>query len=389
MSFKLRPYQQAAATKGIEFLNGKSKNNSVIIIPTGGGKSLVIADIARHLEGNIIIFQPSKELLEQNYAKYISYGNEASIFSASKGIKQIGKVTYATIGSVVKHANLFAGFSHCIVDECHLVNPNGDSMYQKFFAATGLNSLGLTATPIRLKNYSAYDTGAKYSQLNMLNRQRPKSYHSFVHVTQINELAADGYFAPVNYRVNKAYNKASLKTNTTGAEYTEESVMRSLRENDVNGMITHFIRKTDRKHVLVFVKSIIDAETVCSNANKGKPLCEVISSKTHKKERERVLAQFKQGIIKAVINVGVLTTGFDFPALDCVVLGRPTLSLALYYQMIGRGVRPFPSKDCCTVLDVVNNYEKFGKVEDLIIEDRNGWGIFSNGRLLTGVPMYN
>ncbi len=381
MKYTLRPYQDEASKAGVNFLETEIKKNSVVVIPTGGGKSLVIADIVNQLEGNTLVFQPSKELLEQNHAKYLSYGNYASIFSASKNSKQVSKVTYATIGSVYKHPHLFRKFNYCIVDECHLVNPNSETMYQRFFNDTGLNNLGFTATPIRLKNYSGLQ--ARYSQLNMLDRQRPKSYHDYIHVTQVCDLSAEGFFAPIQYRVNKEFRKDLLKSNTTGAEYTDKSVDRAMQMSNVTGILTNFIKKTERKHILCFVKTIQIAEDIAKATGSA-----VVSSKTPVKEREKIINDFKQGLIKCVLNVGVLTTGFDFPELDTIVLARPTLSLALYYQMIGRGVRPHPNKDRCMVVDIVNNYERFGAVEDLMIENRGGWGIYSRGKLLTGVPMY-
>ncbi len=383
MKYTLRKYQQEASDAGLKFLTTVKNRNSVVVIPTGGGKSLIIADIVSRLDGATIIFQPSKELLEQNYAKYISYGNYASIFSASKNQKKISKVTYATIGSVIKHSHLFRDFKYCIIDECHLVNPNSETMYQKFFNETGLNNLGFTATPIRLKSYSGFK--GNYSQLNMLNRQIPKSYHNFCYVTQVSDLAADGYFSPIIYRVNKMFRKDALKPNSTGAEFSDSSMKRAMNLSDVNGLTVRFINQTSQKHILVFMKTIDDAKVVVEKTG-----CSIVTSETKAKDREDILNRFKSGEIKCVVNVGVLTTGFDFPELDTIVLSRPTLSLALYYQMIGRGVRPHASKEACVVLDIVNNYERFGRVEDLEIKEAfNGWGIFSRGKLLTGVPMYS
>ena len=167
--YKLRDYQQEAVNKGIDFLLGNSKKNAVIIAPTGSGKSLIIANIAKALDGHTIVFQPSKELLEQNYGKYISYGEEAEIYSASMGQKTIGKVTFATIGSVVNKPELFEQFQYCIVDECDLVSPSDGTMYKKFFGALKLKVLGLTATPIRMKRYNF---PYPHSKLCMLDRMQ-------------------------------------------------------------------------------------------------------------------------------------------------------------------------------------------------------------------------
>lgn len=101
--------------------------------------------------------------------------------------------------------------------------------------------------------------------------------------------------------------------------------------------------------------------------------CALITGKTPKKERERILNEFKAGNIKVVTNVGVLTTGFDYPELDTVVIARPTMSLALYYQIVGRAIRPHPEKECSWIVDLCGNFKKFGRVEDLhLVEPRGG-----------------
>lgn len=105
--FKPREYQTEAINAGLDFFNDKKKYNAFEILPTGSGKSVVIANIANQLEGRTLVFQPSKEILEQNFKKYISYGNRAGIYSASAGHKFIEKVTFATIGSVIKKKHLF------------------------------------------------------------------------------------------------------------------------------------------------------------------------------------------------------------------------------------------------------------------------------------------
>ena len=111
----------------------------------------------------------------------------------------------------------------------------------------------------------------------------------------------------------------------------------------------------------------------------------MVSGETPKKERERILNDFKSGEIKIVTNVGVLTTGFDFPELETIVLARPTMSLALYYQMVGRAIRPHPNKQSGWVVDLCQTYKRFGKVESLELkEERPGiWAVFSGKKQLT------
>ena len=112
MEYKLRDYQQQASDAAIRFFSDKkSKKNAIMVLPTGSGKSLIIADIAARLDGHVLVFQPSKEILEQNYLKLCSYGVlDCSIYSASFGRKDVSRITFATIGSVKNHPELFGHF---------------------------------------------------------------------------------------------------------------------------------------------------------------------------------------------------------------------------------------------------------------------------------------
>ena len=109
-----------ASDTAVKFFRSKAKGNGIIVAPTGAGKSLLIADVARQLDGNVIVLQPSAELLEQNYGKLASYGIDACIYSASLKQKKVGKITFATIGSVANHMELFDDFSAVIIDECQI-----------------------------------------------------------------------------------------------------------------------------------------------------------------------------------------------------------------------------------------------------------------------------
>ena len=151
--YKLRDYQQKASDAAVSFFNNRAKKtNAIMVLPTGSGKSLIIADIAARLDGHTLVFQPSKEILEQNFKKLCSYGIlDCSIYSASFNSKEISRITFATIGSVKNHPELFTHFKNIIVDECHLVNPK-EGMYKDFFDAVKCKVLGLTATPYRLSS---------------------------------------------------------------------------------------------------------------------------------------------------------------------------------------------------------------------------------------------
>ncbi len=387
MAIILRDYQKAASDKAVAFFKDKNKkSNGVMVLPTGAGKSIVIADIAHRLNDYVLIFCPSREIVEQNFKKLCSYGIlDCSIYSASFNSKEISRITFATIGSVKSHPELFAHFKNIIVDECHLVNPI-EGMYKDFFDAVKCKVLGLTATPYRLS--SSRDFG---SMLKFITRTKPHVFSEVIYHVQVSTLLDMGYLSKVNYYPMNptGWNELNLKINTTGADYTDKSVQKEYERIDFYSYIVHIVQRLmnpkaggKRKGILVFTRFLKEAERLTMSI----PGCVIVSGDTPKKERERILEMFKVGEIPVVANVGVLTTGFDYPELDTVVMARPTMSLAMYYQIVGRCIRPYKGKTAWFV-DLCGNINRFGEVSDLHLKDTgNGkWAVFSKGRQLTNV----
>ena len=705
MQFKLRDYQQKASDAAVYFFNNKAKKtNAIMVLPTGSGKSLIIADIAARLDGHTLVFQPSKEILEQNFKKLCSYGIlDCSIYSASFNSKEISRITFATIGSVKNHPELFTHFRNIIVDECftgkteiltekgfvrfdelksdlkvaefndgvisfvfpkkhirrfhdgeitsfhikndidvpmtnghmqvfwkegigffkeeiakayfgnkrkipvsgmsdigsndlsdlerlyiavqangsihkyyddyvtisftlkkdrkisrlihlcnsvdiplsevkcnhgrrfmvkmpkgttkdisnhiqfpmsskkamqiveecvlwdgsivndkglyyysstdkkqvdfynavatisgnscyvsqqndnrsknhntvyrlfirtntqlkdtqqmkkqpdyykgyvycvevpsgaivvrhkgytfisgncHLVNPK-EGMYKKFFEVVNCKVLGLTATPYRLS--SSRDFGF---MLKFITRTKPHVFSEVIYYVQVSTLLNMGYLAKLNYypmdKELKKYNggefkECNLKRNSTGADYTDESVKEEYERINFYGFLTSIVKRlldnqktgAKRNGILVFTRFMKEAQRLANSI----PGCAVISGDvkiTPKAERERILSAFKSGQIKVLANVGVLTTGFDYPELDTVVMARPTMSLAMWYQIVGRAIRPHPNKEAGWIVDLCGNINRFGYVENLkLVDGGNGkWAVFSNGRQLTNI----
>jgi DNA repair protein RadD len=378
-AFSLRPYQQKAVDAAVEFFSSTRRFNAIQVLPTGAGKSLVIADTVKRIEGNTLIFQPSKEILEQNYDKIRAYGFDASIYSASLGSKNISKTTLATIGSVVRRPSDFRHFQNVIIDECHLVNSKG-GMYKDFLEAIGNPKvLGLTATPYRLTT-----DGFGGSILKFLTRTRPRVFDEMIYYCQCRELYDAGFWSPLKYYPVSGFDTARIATNSTGAEYDDESVRAYYTEIDFASRlldITTRLKKAARRGVLVFTRFIEESRFVVQNV----PGAVTITGETPAKDRKDIIERFKSGQIPVVCNVGVLTTGFDYPELDTVLIARPTMSLALYYQMIGRAVRPHKDKKEAWIVDICDNYRRFGQVEHLQIDtEGNGkWFIRSGGKQLT------
>lgn len=380
MKYRLRDYQQAAVDAAANFFRSRSEANGIMVLPTGSGKSLVIANIALALDSPVLIFQPSKEILEQNYEKLCSYGfSDVGIYSASFGRKEIRNITFATIGSVKNCKGYFRQFKYVIVDECHYVNPE-EGMYRDFFSEIRCKVLGLTATPYRL--YSSKNFG---SQLKFITRTRPRVFSDVIYHVQIGELLKRGYLANMNYYQLNIVDTSQLQLNSLGSDYSEESLRQYYQDTKFNDSLENIVRrllKVDRKSILVFTRFVEEAQALVYSLGSG---AAVVSGDMPKKDRTAILKRFKEGRIKVVANVGVLTTGFDFPELATVVMARPTMSLALWYQICGRAIRPYKDK-VSWIVDLCGNYRRFGRVSDLYLYDTNhrgAWAVFNGNKQLT------
>ena len=186
---ELRPNQIEPVKKGVAYFSEKKPVPSIIVAPTAFGKSIVIASIAKEVGERLLVIQPSKELLEQNYNKFIGLGGEASIYSAAMGEKEIGNVTYATIGSIVKVARKFKemGITKVIIDECDRFPREPNGMLRRFLKGAGItHTLGLTATPLKLQaNLDEFKQ--PFSKLVMLTSKSKKGnfFKDIIHVAQI------------------------------------------------------------------------------------------------------------------------------------------------------------------------------------------------------------
>jgi DNA repair protein RadD len=377
--YESRDYQVIAVKKGLDIMSSKTPCKDILVLPTGAGKSIVIAKIAEKLEGNILVIVPSKELLKQNLEKFEAIGGVASIYSASFNSKVISKITFATIGSLKISDFIDKGIKYVIQDECHLHSQSGSKL-SLFLKGIKINNLlGLTATPMYLK------TSIEGSQLKIMTRVRGKLYNNIAHVTQIKELVNNNYWSKLEYEVVDIDNK-SLKFNTTGSDYTLKSMIINYQDNNIARKIKlRLDNLKDRKSILVFVPTIEDAEKLSKMISGSK----VVHSKVSAKERDEIINSFKELKHRVTINVNVLGVGFDHPELDCIITARPTTSINMYYQQIGRGCRIHDLKKDCLIIDFSGNVSKFGPLEELNYENIHGWGLFNRDILLTNVPMWS
>lgn len=397
MKYQLRYYQKQASDAAVAFFLDKKKDyNTLIVIPTGGGKSLILADIAYRLNDDVLVFCPSREITLQNYAKMKSYNVECSMYSASVGEKKISRITFATIGSVKNSPELFMHFKYIIIDEAHYVNSK-KGMYKDFLKKLRCKVLGLSATPYRLEvdvnmDWKTRTFKSATPYLQMLTDYKRPIFKEIIYSIDVSALLDKGYLSELEYYYvpPKGWDERCLFKNTTGTDYTDDSVRRMYDRTRFEFHLISVVRRLinpkngiKRNGILVFTRFVKEAQMLANNIDK----CAYISGDMTKANRERILKDFEDGKIKVLANANVLVVGYDRPDLDTVVLATPTLSLARYYQEVGRTIRPHPSKESGWIVDLCGNIKRFGKVSDLRLhDDGNGkWAVYSKGRQLTNV----
>lgn len=388
----LRPNQEEPIKQAIGFFNAKSPAPSLIVLPTAWGKSILTAFVAKAATEKLLVLQPSKELLEQNYKKYVSlcgFEAKAGVYSASFGRKDINKITYATIGSIKSAGKLFQklGFTRMLIDEAHLYPREADSMLGKFISESGVTHvLGITATPIKLQQNTDF-YGNRFSKLQMLTSKSKKGnfFKDIIHVGQVQEMVDLGFWSKLEYQATE-FDASQLVYNQSKSEYTEESVQLSFLSNDIRNQIFQELdRHTDRRHILVFVPSIQEAIEMARQY----PESAAIHSNLKSAERADIIDRFREGKIRCIFNVRVLSTGFDYTGIDCIIFGISTASIALYYQIVGRGTRIDANKKDCLIIDLAGNVERFGRVEDIVFEKDTLWRMYgTGGKLLSGIPIH-
>ncbi|PWM28487.1 MAG: DNA helicase [Clostridiales bacterium] len=382
----LRYYQQEAVNSVYAYMRAKPDTNCCAVLPTGAGKSIVIAKIVSDAVtlwgGRVAILAHVKELLEQNAAKVAALCPEIQIgmYSAGLGRRDTdNQVVVAGIQSVYNKADELGAFDLILIDEAHLIPPDGDGMYQTFLTAEkAINSnvrlIGFTATPYRLRG------GLICKPENLLN--------DICYEIGVRELIMRGYLSKL--RSKNGRTKADLADlHIRAGEFIAEEIADKMdNERLVAAACSEIIEITrERKKVLIFASSVAHAEHIKQQLElRSGSECGLVIGDTPKQERAEILDRFK-GIpvaadlfgntkteIKYLVNVGVLTTGFDAPNIDCVVLLRPTNSAGLYYQMVGRGFRlsPETGKEDCMILDYGGNIMRHGPVDCIRVEEAAG-----------------
>jgi DNA repair protein RadD len=353
--YTLRPYQKEAVQAAIGHF-GRERSPAVIVLPTGAGKSLVIAELARLAKGRVLVLAHVRELVEQNHAKYMSFGLDAGIFSAGldrKDEKQ--KTIFGSIQSVARAPEtFFENFSLVVIDECHRVSMEGETQYHQVIrklkaANPGICILGLTATPYRLGFGWIYEY---HTQKHLRQAASERFFKKCIYEMTTQYMIENGYLTnPIRIDSPVAcYDFSSLKLN--GTHFVQAQIEALLKDQKrITPVIIQNIidMSKDRKGVMIFTSSVNHAKEIMRSLPPF--VAALIVGDTESREREEAIEAFKARQLKYLVNVSVLTTGFDAPHVDVIAILRPTESASLYQQIVGRGLRLSPGKTDCLILD--------------------------------------
>ncbi|MCR9943229.1 DEAD/DEAH box helicase [Vibrio owensii] len=357
--YTLRPYQ-ADSVKAVIHYFRKHSTPAVIVLPTGAGKSLVIAELARLAKGRVLVLAHVKELVEQNHAKYEGYGLKGSIFSAGLGRKETDQqVVFASVQSVVRNLDSFKNqFSLLVIDECHRVPDEKTSSYQKVITHLrelnpGIKVLGLTATPYRLGMGWIY----QYHTRGQVRTEESRFFRDCIFELPIRYLLDENFLTPARMMDAPvlSYDFSQLKPANTGRYKEAEMDMVIDKAKRATPQIVEQIIQyaNERKGVMVFAATVRHAQEIHGLLPEGQTA--IVIGDTPTPERDAIIQSFKNREIKYLVNVSVLTTGFDAPHVDLIAILRPTESVSLYQQIVGRGLRLSEGKSECLVLDYAGN----------------------------------
>ncbi|OCP57505.1 carboxylate--amine ligase [Vibrio parahaemolyticus] len=357
--YTLRPYQ-ADSVKAVIHYFRKHSTPAVIVLPTGAGKSLVIAELARLAKGRVLVLAHVKELVEQNHAKYEGYGLKGAIFSAGLGRKETDQqVVFASVQSVVRNLDSFKNqFSLLVIDECHRVPDDKNSSYQKVITHLrelnpGIKVLGLTATPYRLGMGWIY----QYHTRGQVRTEESRFFRDCIFELPIRYLLDENFLTPARMMDAPvlSYDFSQLKPANTGRYKEAEMDMVIDKAKRATPQIVEQIIQyaRERKGVMIFAATVRHAQEIHGLLPEGETA--IVIGDTPTPERDAIIQAFKNREIKYLVNVSVLTTGFDAPHVDLITILRPTESVSLYQQIVGRGLRLSEGKNECLVLDYAGN----------------------------------
>lgn len=362
MSIELRVHQAGATQATVDYLRKhKGTKNPIVALPTGAGKSYCIADFIKWAVRNkkkVLVTSHVKEILDQNIK---SIKNYCGIDVGSRS--NLKPVTAVSIQSAFRMPELFTDFDYIVVDECHRVSYDEESMYRRLFNVLKKPVIGYTATYFRLGTGYIYGKEPEHLFDDVV--------HDWTQKEKFVELINLGFLSPLIAKgTGFKMNTANIKM--TGGDFNLKDLSNEFdREYTTNAILEEcMVRGERRKQWLFFAIDMKHADHIAEwLIRRGKKTIVVHSQmEAYGFDRDKIISDIKDFKYDAVVNVDILTTGFDHPAIDLIGILRPTESPVLHVQIGGRGSRTYPGKSDCLVLDFAGNFERLGPINDPVIK---------------------
>lgn len=371
---QLRDYQQECLNEHFRYFEHNT-GNPLFVVPTGGGKSLIISEFLKVIfntwkNQKVLILTHVKELIQQNYDEFCRHWGllaPVGIYSAGLNRRDLHEsAIFGGIQSVFNKAEEFGKVDLILIDEAHLCPKKGQGRYRSFIEDCrqinpSLKVLGYTATPYRLDGgYLHEGDGRIFTDI---------AYEVFLET-----LIEQKHLVPlVAKRTVNAIDTSKVGTQTGDFKHNELE-QAAMASGCVEAAVKELVDRAQeekRKHWLVFGCGHDHAHDILNHLARNGVYAQIILSTTPKDERRQIIKDAKEGKTTAIVNVGVLTTGFDWPRCDLLAVMRPTQSVSLYVQMMGRGMRTFPGKYNCLVLDYGTNVMRHGPINRVRVKGAN------------------
>lgn len=363
--YQLRDYQQEAVDAAISWMR-KNSEPCLLELATGAGKSLICAEIARILMGlsgkKVLCLCPSSELVEQNAEKFSLTGEPYSVYSASIGKSLRHDVVFATEGTFKSVAEEHGGrFSCVILDEAHRITPTIKKIISDMRSKNpNIRIVGMTATPYRLGDGYIYELDNAGREVE---EAKNPYFKKLVYCVGGEYLVERGYLTkPIIGKTGAAgYDTGKLSLNSRNSfnpsDLDEVFVGQGRKTAEIVADVVGQAGSRSSRGVMFFAATVKHAEEIMESLPSYNSA--MVTGETPKKERKKIISDYKDQKIKYLVNVSVLTTGFDAPHTDLVAVLRASESAGLLSQIYGRGLRLFNGKDECYILDYAGNVENF------------------------------
>jgi ATP-dependent helicase IRC3 len=343
MNIKLRPYQQEALDSICQnYANGINKQ--LVVLPTGAGKTVIFSHLPLIKQNCLpmLVLAHRSELLDQARNKIMASNPELTV-EIEQAERKAGKVdvvvaSVATLGRngtprIEEYPKDY--FKSIVIDEAHHAAAPSYRRVVDYFSPDFL--LGVTATPQRSDSTRLIDV-----------------FQEIVYYKSIQDLIEDKWLCPlVGFRVKS--NTDISQVQITNGDYAQGQLENIIDTPERNSHIVAAYRDlAPGKKAIVFASGVKHAEHLALSFRQASVETAVIIGTTPREEREEILAQFATGKISVIVNVGVLTEGFDEPSVQAIILAKPTRSALLYTQIVGRGTRLHESKEHCIIIDIAD-----------------------------------